>query len=791
MEKYFQYVNTIFSEYKFSNMRFIFLFSVLFCICHSSISQWNEVPLPSVNPNNRIISIGDNLFTHMSPGGVFKSIDGGTNWERKITGLPPTMGYSDLISYNENLYVATYSEGVYLSKNEGESWDKVDNIPNRSYAYFTLHNDKIYIISYDDFIYMSDETGENWNQINNPESLNHSSGSDQTFIFSSGTGNLMVYAENQLFHSANSGNSWNTTALDSTLGTISLLKNRISSNGNSIWVTALSSNFGPILFYSLDNSLTWNFIEIESNYYPDSIEINSDYVAYTLLNSINVSNDNGVSWNTFYHTSAEQILYSNETGLYLTSNNTASIFNPNTQEFSEFKYSGIKNHHFNKVLDMGENLVLHSKSSLKSLGFLNKENNVLRPILPRSNGSNYLYDVALFKNEIYGVFDGEIYKLLLDSEVWTPSFQHPYEGYLWTLGKTENSLYAGEETRVFYSDESNTFKDAGVEVTLNGVLNVLENDTLKIIATQQLNISHNGSVWKTSDPDTYQADYVGIELINSKIFTSTINGFYWTDTIGATWNEIESSQFGSVHIIKHHDNRIYIGTDNGIFMSMDEGSNWISKNENLNNFIVTDILFDIENIYLSTIGAGLWTKPIHKLYTAPTIESVIETVEVLKGESIQIKINSLKITDDDSLFPDDFELIITEGVGYSVSSNGEIVLKDQELDSILINVQVTDGYNMSNIYAINVSIVEELTKPDAEKFSLFPNPSTSKVKLEVDEEGPYEILVFNLAGNLVKKTIDIPNNNLLELEIDELSSGNYIIKVTFNNEVSTYRLIKK
>ena len=110
-------------------------------------TQWNEIPLPSVNPENKIISVGENLFTYQSPGGVFISTDGGTIWERRMIGLPQTGGYKDLIFFNRSLYVITNYEGVYKSNEEGDNWEKVNGIPINSYSYFAHHNNKLFIIS--------------------------------------------------------------------------------------------------------------------------------------------------------------------------------------------------------------------------------------------------------------------------------------------------------------------------------------------------------------------------------------------------------------------------------------------------------------------------------------------------------------------------------------------------------------------------------------------------------------------------------------------------------------------
>lgn len=82
----------------------------------------------------------------------------------------------------------------------------------------------------------------------------------------------------------------------------------------------------------------------------------------------------------------------------------------------------------------------------------------------------------------------------------------------------------------------------------------------------------------------------------------------------------------------------------------------------------------------------------------------------------------------------------------------------------------------SNFCQINTSI----NKINEDGFSIFPNPSNDKIQIKASTE-IVELRIFNLLGSLIK--IVKGDSNSINLNISDLTSGNYLIQIfTKNNQ---------
>ncbi|MDT8412866.1 MAG: T9SS type A sorting domain-containing protein, partial [Vicingaceae bacterium] len=73
---------------------------------------------------------------------------------------------------------------------------------------------------------------------------------------------------------------------------------------------------------------------------------------------------------------------------------------------------------------------------------------------------------------------------------------------------------------------------------------------------------------------------------------------------------------------------------------------------------------------------------------------------------------------------------------------------------------------------------------------VYPNPFVDFINIELNEPAPYVFKVFDLNGQLVK--ITKLNTKAIKINLPNLKSGQYILKVSnTNEELETIRLIKK
>ena len=106
----------------------------------------------------------------------------------------------------------------------------------------------------------------------------------------------------------------------------------------------------------------------------------------------------------------------------------------------------------------------------------------------------------------------------------------------------------------------------------------------------------------------------------SRVYVS-LNGYRWddftpyvyrSDDYGTTWTNIGSSLPASpVNVIKedpHNENIIYVGTDNGAYVSLDRGSSWQVFVEGLPNVAFHDLVVQPEanHLVLGTHGRSIY-----------------------------------------------------------------------------------------------------------------------------------------------------------------------------------------
>jgi hypothetical protein len=122
---------------------------------------------------------------------------------------------------------------------------------------------------------------------------------------------------------------------------------------------------------------------------------------------------------------------------------------------------------------------------------------------------------------------------------------------------------------------------------------------------------------------------------------------------------------------------------------------------------------------------------------------------------------------DGNILPETTEMV--DGATYYVTSSNEIC----ESEATAIEVYIEDLGNG----AINFA-----------KFNYYPNPVKDKLNI-VNSTEITEVSIFNLAGGLVFS--NTTSSKAVQLNVAQLSTGIYIVKVVSGNETKTFKMIKK
>jgi photosystem II stability/assembly factor-like uncharacterized protein len=131
--------------------------------------------------------------------------------------------------------------------------------------------------------------------------------------------------------------------------------------------------------------------------------------------------------------------------------------------------------------------------------------------------------------------------------------------------------------------------------------------------------------------------YVTLNGYRSDDFTPYI---YVSDNYGVRWKNIGSSlPMASINVIKEdpvNENHLYVGTDNGAYVSFDGGDSWQAFDKNLPNVAVHDLVIQptAKHLLLGTHGRSLYKADISPLQEL-TREVASKSVHIFDIENIR------------------------------------------------------------------------------------------------------------------------------------------------------------
>ncbi|MDY0216836.1 MAG: T9SS type A sorting domain-containing protein, partial [Bacteroidales bacterium] len=110
--------------------------------------------------------------------------------------------------------------------------------------------------------------------------------------------------------------------------------------------------------------------------------------------------------------------------------------------------------------------------------------------------------------------------------------------------------------------------------------------------------------------------------------------------------------------------------------------------------------------------------------------------------------------------------------------HGNIILtfNNANIEYIPICLTVVSGQNITeNQYNIS--------------FNIYPNPSTHLVNISSESSNKIQkVEVYSIQGKLIK-SIDNQNSNLIQMDVRDLNSGIYLVKIESNNQFAVQRLL--
>ena len=741
-----------------------------------------DIEIPSTQP--------DVYYVGAASGGIFKTVNGGTDWtpifdEQQMLSI----GDIEISKSNNNLiYVGTGEvnagggslvydgDGIYKSTDGGTTWQskglpdigsvgKIVLDPNNDNTAFVGAMGPLFKNSSNRGVYKTTNGGDSWQQV---LAVSDSTGVVDMAIHPT-NGNIVYAASwerirrpnrrqyggitSGIYRTTNGGTNW--TELTSGLPNTASQKGRISidisqSNPNVLYARYANSN-GNIqgVYKTINGGDSWT--AVNSNQLTDVgfhwwfggifIDPTDENILYNVDFEVQKSTNGGTSWNSVFTNAhvdqhamafnasvAGEVLLGNDGGLYYSSNGGSSAVKDLKLPITQFNRMYVDAQNANKIYAGAQD----NSTSRTQTGGLSDWN-----IIYGGDGFQPLVDPTN-TNVIYALYQ---YGALGKSTNNGGSFNN-----------ATNGISGGDR---YNWDTAITFDPNNSQILYFG--------TNRLYKTT--NAAGN---WNAISPDLTDGPYTG------------------NLTFG-TITTISVSQFNS--------QVIYVGTDDGkAWVTQNGGSNWTDISAGVPNRWVTKILASKENpntVYL-TLSGYRFGESIGHVYKSIDFGTTWIDISTSLPD---IPVNDIEQDNFGNLFiGTDIGVLASNDEGANWNVLGEnmpsVVVSDLFLhEGSQFLFAATYG---RSTYKIDVSgnILNSGENIFGSEVKVFPNPAsdTATVFLKNASEKA-SLLVYDVMGRLVKQQQF--ENGQLNFSVENFQSGTYYLKISQQGNQTTKKLIVK
>jgi len=625
------------------------------------------------------------IFAGAASGGLWKSTDGGDNWSTNTDELG-SLGVTDLVFDPDNantMYMATgdgdhsdaYSIGVLKSTNGGSDWNTTGlnwtQGNNRTISRLLINpdNSSTLFAGGSSGIHRTTNGGSDW-------SLVFYNMSVKDMEFKPGTPTTIYAARNAIYRSTDNGTTWSQLTNGLPTSGIERIALAVSPNNANYVYALMSSTSGSGflgLYRSTNSGDTWTQMSSTPNIlgwnatgsdnggqgwydlclaasptdadeiYAGGVNIwkstngGTDWTRSTYWNSAYTPTVHADQHDLWFRPNSNTLYVGNDGGVYYTNNGgTNWSWIGSGLQITQFYRLGVSATNSNLVIAGAQDNGTKLKNGTTWSDVIGGDG--MECIVDHSN-ANVMYG-SIYYGQIRKSTNGgsSFGTMTLPSEysngygAWvTPYVMHPTNSSI---------LYAG------YRNVFKTTNGGGswtqISNFTSGTLTVLQ------VAPSNANYiycSTGGSYLKaTTDGGTTWTQYalpaytlltyLAVDNDDPQNIWVTFSGYYSGQKVynstdgGQTWTNISGSLPNlPVNCIVHqkdYNDRIYVGTDVGVYYRDNNTSNWVSFNTNLPNVVITEleIQYSSNKLRAATFGRGLWEAEIATAsLDAPTLAS--------------------------------------------------------------------------------------------------------------------------------------------------------------------------
>ena len=667
----------------------------------------------AIDPNNNqimYIVTGDADATDTYSIGILKSIDGGINWN--TTGLSYMVNQEKTVNkviinpdFTDSLYAVTNSN-ILISADAGITWQAVGSVGRWRDIEFKPNNSNVIYAAKQSSggsdIYRSTDGGSNWNIINN----GMIGGKYRPLLAVTADNPEVIYA---LFSGSDDGFH-------------GLYK---SSDSGDNWV--LQSNSPNILGRETDGSSaggqSWYDLSL-------AVAINNENLVYVGGITLWRSDDSGENWaidaSSGSGISANGSIYS-----YMHVDQHAFEFNPHTHVAYAGNDGGFYKYvdNLNKWVDISDGLEI---SQFYNLG-LSKSNSNRLVAGAQDNGTEMLTN--------------SVWDAIMGGDGMECAIDH-YD---------EDIIYA-------------EFQYGGLRKSYNG-----------------------GNNWDNIKPVGYEGGWNApyeMHSINSDLLVIGYDEVYRSTTAGAIWDSISYNVSGgqaikSIALAASNEDYIYAASYTKIKVTKDAGASWTYIKPGLANYNITDIAVATNNADRAWVTFSDYNN-IHKVYETNDAGSSWENIT---GNNLPgLPVNCIVYQGGAN---DDLYIGTDIGVYYKNNNMTEWIPFNDGLPNVIVKeleIHYTEGTISAATYgrgvwksplntlSTNINTIKPLY------FSVYPNPAYDKITIKTESQNIIAS-IYNITGQKIIET------NIKTINTSTLSKGCYILEIISRGAIKRKKII--
>lgn len=589
--------------------------AVLFAAA-SAPAQWVQTSGPEGGSVPAIASDGTTIFAGTFGAGIFRSTDGGSTWEQKISG----MGYQSVtaIAWSGSFLLATGTVGVYRSSDNGENWSLATGTPpGNGVSSLAVAGDTVFGGTMGKGVYRSTDNGATWSSSSTglPNSFSQTQIGD---IIIHGSVLLTSASDNStvgIFRSTNMGDSW---TISSTGITGFTNQSALLSDGATVYAG------GPTVYKSTNDGSSWTpaAAGLPSDPAVDEFLLVGSALYASGSTACYRTTNGGANWEAVAGLPRESMAgLCDHNGTLLVGTGADGIYRSTDGGTSWVESNlGLLARDMTGFRVDGSTLYANGQGAFRTLD----EGATWGPVaaaLPDTLGplaTVYADGAALFVQD--RTMGGKLYRSTDGGAAWeAASTGLPAFNPVTDIVSTGGTLVAAASNVFVSSDNGTTWSQS---TTGMGTFPTI---TRLTFAGGALFASGNG-VYRSTDggaqwtaaqsgiPAFYSVDAfasVGSDLFAGSLYATAL---YRSTDNGDTWSPITSLPFsGSATSFMGAGSALFAcSPNNGIFLSTNRGSNWSEISGNLpdHTYLYTLALLD-GYLYAGSGGANsVWKRPL-------------------------------------------------------------------------------------------------------------------------------------------------------------------------------------